>query len=47
MIVSSSRGINFAFEALGWGFDRYAEAARQMANKKRDELNSIRKKLGK
>ena len=47
LIVSSSRGINFAFEALGWGFDRYAEAARQMANKKRDELNSIRKKLGK
>ncbi len=47
LIVSSSRGINFAFEALGWGFDRYAEAAGQMANKKRDELNSIRKKLGK
>ena len=47
LIVSSSRGINFAFEALGWGFDRYAEAAVQMANKKRDELNSIRKKLGK
>jgi orotidine-5'-phosphate decarboxylase len=47
LIVSSSRGINFAFEALGWGFERYAEAAGQMANKKRDELNSIRKKLGK
>lgn len=47
LIVSSSRGINFAFDALGWGFDRYAEAAGQMAKKKRDELNAIRKKLGK
>lgn len=47
LIVSSSRGINFAYEALGWEFSRYAEAAGQMAKKKHDELNAIRKKLGK
>ena len=47
LIVSSSRGINFAYEVLNWNFDRYAEAAGQMAKKKRDELNAIRKKLGK
>ena len=47
LIVSSSRGINFAYEALGLGFEKYAEAAGQMAKKKRDELNTIRKKLGK
>jgi len=47
LIVSSSRSINFAFESLGLGFERYAEAAAQIAKKKRDELNAIRKKLGK
>ncbi|MFC1802349.1 orotidine-5'-phosphate decarboxylase [Thermoproteota archaeon] len=47
LIVSSSRGINFAYEAIGWDFDRYAEAAGQMAKKKRNELNVIRKRLGK
>ena len=47
LIVSSSRGINFAYEELKWSFNRYAEASEQMAKKKRDELNSIRKKLGK
>ena len=47
LIVSSSRGINFAYEELGWGFEHYAEASGQMAKKKRDELNAIRKKLGK
>jgi len=47
LIVSSSRGINFAYEILGWDFSRYAEASSQMAKKKRDELNDIRKNLGK
>ena len=47
LIVSSSRSINFAYEALGLEFERYAEAAGQMAKKKRDELNSIRKTVGK
>jgi orotidine-5'-phosphate decarboxylase len=47
LIVSSSRGINFAYEVLGLEFVHYAEAAGQMAKKKRDELNNIRKKLGK
>jgi orotidine-5'-phosphate decarboxylase len=47
LIVSSSRGINFAYESLGWDFERYAEASGQMAKKKRDELNAIRKKLRK
>ena len=47
LIVSSSRSINYAYEALGLGFECYAEAAGQMAKKKRDELNDIRKRLGK
>jgi orotidine 5'-phosphate decarboxylase subfamily 2 len=46
LIVSSSRGINYAYEAFSWNFERYAEAAGLMAQKKRDELNAIRKKLG-
>ena len=47
LIVSSSRGINFAYEEFGLGFEHYSEASGQMAKKKRDELNVIRKKLGK
>ncbi len=47
LIVSSSRGINFAYMELGLKFDNYADAAGQMAKKKRDELNAIRKKLRK
>jgi orotidine-5'-phosphate decarboxylase len=45
MIVSSSRSINYAYESLGWSGERYAEAAGEMAKRKRDELNSIRDKL--
>jgi orotidine-5'-phosphate decarboxylase len=47
LLVSSSRTINFAYESLGLGFEHYAKAAGQMAKKKRDELNSICKKVGK
>jgi orotidine-5'-phosphate decarboxylase len=46
LIVSSSRGVNYAYESFNWEFGRYAEAAGIMAAKKRDELNSIREKLG-
>jgi orotidine-5'-phosphate decarboxylase len=42
LIISSSRGINYAYEVLGWSFERYAEAAGLMAERKRDELNSYR-----
>jgi len=45
LIVSSSRSIDFAYETLGWSFNRFAEAAGQMAKRKRDALNSIRKNL--
>jgi orotidine-5'-phosphate decarboxylase len=45
LIVSSSRGINFAYETLGVPWEKYAEASGQMAKKKRDELNSIQKRL--
>lgn len=45
LIVSSSRSIDFAYETLGWSFNRFAEAAGQMAKRKRDDLNSIRKNL--
>lgn len=47
LIVSSSREINFAYEALGLDWARYPEATAQMAERKRDELNDIRRRLGK
>jgi len=42
---SSSRSIDFAYESLGWDWERFAEAAGAQARKKRDELNEIRKQL--
>ena len=45
LLVSSSRSIDFAYEAMGWEWDRYAEAAAVQAEKKRDELNEIRKSI--
>jgi orotidine-5'-phosphate decarboxylase len=45
LIVSSSRSINYAYERKGWSCRRFAEAAGLEAKKKRDELNSIQKKL--
>ena len=47
LIVSSSRSINFAYESLGWDWARYPEAAAKAAEEKRDELNLIRRRLGK
>jgi len=47
LIVSSSREINFAYESLGVDWARYPEAAAEMAERKRDELNTIRRRLGK
>jgi orotidine-5'-phosphate decarboxylase len=45
LIVSSSRGINFAYETMGVTWENYAEASGQMAKKKRDELSVIQKRL--
>jgi orotidine-5'-phosphate decarboxylase len=45
LLVSSSRGINFAYEAMGVDWEKYAEASGQMAKKKRDELKVIQEKL--
>ncbi len=45
LLVSSSRGINFAYEAMGVDWEKYAEASGQMAKKKRDELKAIQEKL--
>ena len=45
LLVSSSRSIDFAYEAMGWGWERYAEAAAAQAKRKRDELNEIRDKI--
>ncbi|MCW4048665.1 MAG: orotidine-5'-phosphate decarboxylase [Candidatus Bathyarchaeota archaeon] len=47
LLVSSSRSINFAYESLGWSWERYGEAAGVLADRKRVELNEIRKGLGK
>ena len=45
LIVSSSRSIDFAYESLGWDWERFAEAAGAQARRKRDELNEIRDQL--
>ena len=45
LLVSSSRGINFAYEAMGVSWEKYAEASGQMAKKKRDDLKAIQEKL--
>ena len=42
LIVSSSRSIDYAYDSLGWRWERYAEAASIQAKKKRDELNKIK-----
>lgn len=43
IIVSSSRSIDYAYESMGWSWERYAEAASVQAKRKRDELNQIKK----
>jgi orotidine-5'-phosphate decarboxylase len=45
LIVSSSRSINYAYEILGWSWERFAEAASLIAMRKRDELNQIKKNI--
>jgi orotidine-5'-phosphate decarboxylase len=47
LIVSSSREIIFAYEKGGGDWGRYPEAAAEAAEEKRDELNLIRRRLGK
>jgi orotidine 5'-phosphate decarboxylase subfamily 2 len=47
LIVSSSREIIFAYETLGVDWSRYSEAAAEMAEMKRDNLNEIRRRLSK
>ncbi len=45
ILVSSSRSINYAYESLGWCWERYAEAAGVLAERKRDDLNTIRDRV--
>ncbi len=47
LIVSSSREVIFAYEKTGGDWGRYPEAAAKAAEEKRDELNLIRRRLGK
>lgn len=47
LLVSSSRSVNYAYEVMGWGWERFAEASVIQAKKSRDELNEIRKKAKK
>lgn len=45
LIVSSSRSIDYAYEQLGWEWRRYAEAAGKAAERKKKELNKIKKSI--
>lgn len=42
LIVASSRSIDYAYEAFGWSWERFAEAAAVQAERKRDELNQLK-----
>jgi orotidine-5'-phosphate decarboxylase len=42
LLVSSSRSVNYAYEVMGWGWERFAEASAMQAKKSRDELNEIK-----
>ena len=45
LIVSSSRSIDYAYEGLGWSGERFAEAAAAQAERKRDELNEVKRRI--
>jgi len=45
LIISSSRSINYAYEELGWSWERFTEAAAFQAKRKRDELNNFKKQV--
>ena len=42
LLVSSSRSVNYAYEVMGWSWDRFPEASAYQAKKSRDELNRFR-----
>jgi len=45
IIVASSRSIDYAYETLGWSWERFAEAAAIQAKRKRDELNGLKRRM--
>ena len=45
LIVSASRSINYAYEALNWPEERFAEAAAEEAKRERNRLNTIKKSV--
>ncbi|MBN1682187.1 orotidine-5'-phosphate decarboxylase [Candidatus Bathyarchaeota archaeon] len=45
LLVSSSRTVNYAYEVMGWKWERFAEASAFQAKKHRDELNNIKQKI--
>lgn len=45
LLVSSSRSVNYAYEVMGWSWEKYAEASAIQAKKSRDELNNLRLKI--
>ncbi len=47
LLVSSSRSVNYAYEVMGWGWERFAEASAIQAKKSKDEMNELRRKAGK
>ena len=44
LIISSSRSIDYAYENLGWSWERFAEAAAAQAKRKREELNELKRR---
>jgi len=45
LIVVSSRSVDYAYEALGWSGERFAEAAAAQADRRRVELNRLRERV--
>ncbi len=44
LLVSSSRSVNYAYEVMGWDWERFAEASAVQAKRSKDELNNVRRK---
>ena len=42
LLVSSSRSVNYAYEVMGWSWEKFSEASAYQAKKSRDELNKFR-----
>ncbi|MGD0805018.1 MAG: orotidine-5'-phosphate decarboxylase [Candidatus Bathyarchaeia archaeon] len=46
LLISSSRTVNYAYEVMGWNWERFAEASAIQAKKSRDDLKDMKQRSG-